>query len=54
MVQNRDSSEPLMAYAGIQVKTGRRWRAEEAVQNAEAVLRHRRLVRRLLRVVTRG
>ncbi|KAL7841251.1 hypothetical protein SRHO_G00249420 [Serrasalmus rhombeus] len=35
---------------GIQVRSGRKWRAEKAVQEAEARLRHRSLVR----VVTRG
>ena len=50
VVQYRDSSDPKVAKAGIQVRTGRKWRAEEAVQEADARLRHRSLVG----VVTRG
>ncbi|XP_061093280.1 uncharacterized protein LOC133125737 [Conger conger] len=50
VVQYRDSSDPKVANAGIQVRTGRKWRAEDAVQEAEARLRHRNLVG----VVTRG
>ena len=30
MVQYRDSIDPKVAKAGIQVRTGRKWRAEEA------------------------
>ena len=44
VVQYRDSSDPKVAKAGIQVRTGRKWRAEEAVQEADAGLRHRNLV----------
>lgn len=50
VVQYRDSSDPKVAKAGIQVRTGRKWRAEEAVQEADARLCHRSLVG----VVTRG
>ena len=50
VVQYRDSSDPKVANAGIEVRTGRKWRAEEAVQEADARLRHRSLVG----VVTRG
>ncbi|KAL7848811.1 hypothetical protein SRHO_G00204340 [Serrasalmus rhombeus] len=50
VVQYRDSSDLKVAKAGIQVRTGRKWRMEEAVQEAEARLRHRSLVG----VVTRG
>ncbi|XP_063054019.1 uncharacterized protein LOC134448252 [Engraulis encrasicolus] len=50
VVLYRDSSDPKVANAGIQVRTGRKWKAEEAVQMAEARLRHRALVG----VVTRG
>ncbi|XP_061925310.1 uncharacterized protein LOC133664585 [Entelurus aequoreus] len=50
VVQYRDSSDPKVAKAGIQVRTGRKWRAEEAVQEADARLRHRSLVG----AVTRG
>ncbi|XP_031418446.1 uncharacterized protein LOC105897391 [Clupea harengus] len=50
VVQYRDSSDPKVANAGIQVRTGRKWRAEEAVQDADARLSHRSLVG----VVTRG
>lgn len=35
VVQYRHSSDPKVAKAGIQVRTGRKWRAEEAVQEAE-------------------
>ncbi|XP_061905517.1 uncharacterized protein LOC133651562 [Entelurus aequoreus] len=50
VVQYRDTSDPKVAKAGIQVRTGRKWRAEEAVQEADARLRHRSLVG----AVTRG
>lgn len=50
VVQYRDSSDPLEANAGTQVRTGRKWRVEEAVQDAEARLSHRRVVG----VITRG
>ncbi|XP_061896514.1 uncharacterized protein LOC133645675 [Entelurus aequoreus] len=50
VVQYRDSRDPKVAKAGIQVRTGRKWRAEEAVQEADARLRHRSLVG----AVTRG
>ncbi|XP_063056078.1 uncharacterized protein LOC134450153 [Engraulis encrasicolus] len=50
VVLYRDSSDPKVANAGIQVRTGRKWKAEEAVQTAEARLRHKALVG----VVTRG
>lgn len=50
VVQYRDSSDPKVAKAGIQVRTGRKWRAEDAVQEAVARLRHRTLVG----VVTQG
>ena len=39
-----------MAKAGIQVRTGRKWRVEEAVQEAEL----RRSQRRLVGVVTQA
>lgn len=50
VMQYGDSNDPKVANAGIQVRTGRKWRAEDAVQEAEARLRHRNLVG----VVTRG
>lgn len=50
VVQYRDSSDPKVAKARIQVRTGRKWRAEDAVREAEARLRHRNLVG----MVTRG
>ncbi|XP_051928401.1 uncharacterized protein LOC127604984 [Hippocampus zosterae] len=50
VVQYRDSRDPKVAKAGIQVRTGRKWRAEEAVEEADARLRHRCLTG----VVTRG
>lgn len=49
-MQYRDSSDPKVANARIQVMTGRKWRAVEAVQEAEERLRHKRLVG----VVTQG
>lgn len=36
VVQDRDSNDPTVADAGIQVWTGRKWKEEEAVQVAEA------------------
>ena len=50
VVQYRDSSDPKVANAGIEVRTGRKWRAENAVQAAEERLRHKKVVG----VVTRG
>lgn len=50
VVLYRDSTDPKVTNAGIQVRTGRKWKAEEAVQMAEARLWHRALVG----VVTRG
>lgn len=44
LVPYRDSSDLMVANAGIHVRTGRKWRAEDAVQEAEARLHHRRLV----------
>lgn len=40
----RDSKDTKVAAAGILVKTGRKWRAQEAVTKAEARLRHKMLV----------
>ncbi|RXN24140.1 reverse transcriptase [Labeo rohita] len=40
----RDSSDTRVSSAGIEVRTGRKWRAQEAVQLAEARLRHGVLV----------
>lgn len=40
----RDSSDNKVSSAGIRVKTGRKWKAQEAVDQAEARLRHRELV----------
>lgn len=40
----KDSSDPMVAKAGIQVRTGRKWWVEEAVRDAEVILRHRSLV----------
>ena len=50
VVQYRESSDPKVANAGIEVRTGRKWKAEKAVQTAEERLRHKRIVG----VVTRG
>ncbi|XP_077372334.1 uncharacterized protein LOC144033646 [Festucalex cinctus] len=40
----RDSSDNRVSSAGIQVKTGRKWCAQEAVDQAESRLRHSELV----------
>ena len=40
----RDSADVKVASAGIIVKTGRKWQAQEAVSRAEARLRHKTLV----------
>lgn len=44
MVQYRDSSDQKVAKAGIQVRTGEKQRAGEAVDEAEARLHHKRPV----------
>ncbi|XP_061878077.1 uncharacterized protein LOC133630482 [Entelurus aequoreus] len=44
LLQYRESSDPKVAQAGIEVRTGRKWRAAEAVDVAEARLRQRVLV----------
>lgn len=46
----RDSSDPKVATAGIEMRTGWKWKAEEAVRQAESRVHHKRLVG----VVTRG
>ena len=50
VVQYRDSRDPKVAKAGIQVRTGRKWMAEVADQEVEARMRQRSMVG----VVTRG
>ncbi len=40
----RDSADVKVASAGILVKTGRKWQAQEAITRAEARLRHKTLV----------
>lgn len=50
VLQYRDSSDPKVAKAGIEVRTGRKWKAEGAVRQAESRLDHNRLVG----VVARG
>lgn len=50
VLQYRDSRDQKVAKPGFQARTGRKCKAEEAVQEAEARLRHRRLVG----VVTQG
>ncbi|XP_035688709.1 LOW QUALITY PROTEIN: uncharacterized protein LOC118424272 [Branchiostoma floridae] len=40
----RDSSDSKVSSAGIHVRTGRKWKAQEAVDQAEARLRHSVLV----------
>lgn len=42
VVQYRDSSDQKVAKAGIQVRTGEKQRAGEAVDEAEAGLHHKR------------
>lgn len=49
VVQYQDSSNPKVAKQGIRVKTGRKWRAEKAVKEADA-----RLQNRLVEVVTQS
>ncbi|XP_061733213.1 uncharacterized protein LOC133536595 [Nerophis ophidion] len=44
LLQYRESSDPKVAQAGIEVRTGRKWRAVEAVDVAEARLRQKVLV----------
>lgn len=40
----RDSSDSKVSEAKIQIKTGRKWRAAEAVEEAESRLRHRDVI----------
>ena len=44
VVQYRDSRDPKVAKAGIQVRTGRNWMAEVADQEVEARMRQRSMV----------
>ncbi|KAK0150652.1 hypothetical protein N1851_008245 [Merluccius polli] len=44
VLQYRESSDPKVSQAGIVVRTGRKWRAREAVEQAESRLRHSVLV----------
>ncbi|XP_073696141.1 uncharacterized protein [Garra rufa] len=44
VLQYRDSSDPKVAQAGIEVRTGRKWRAAVAVDDAESRLRQKVLV----------
>lgn len=50
VLQFRESTDPKVSGAGVAVKTGRKWRAEAAVEQAESRLRHGVLVG----AVTRG
>lgn len=43
-LQYRESKDRKVSQAGIKVRTGRKWRAQEAVDQAESRLRHRELV----------
>lgn len=43
-LQCRESKDPKVSQAGIEVRTGRKWRAKEAVDQAESRLCHRELV----------
>ncbi|XP_061902037.1 uncharacterized protein LOC133649222 [Entelurus aequoreus] len=40
----RDSADGKVSSAGVEVRTGRKWRAQDAVERAEARLRHSTLV----------
>lgn len=44
VLQFRESADPKVSGAGVAVKTGRKWRAEAAVEQAESPVRHRVLV----------
>jgi len=44
VLQYIESCDPKVTQAGIEVKTRQKWRAAEAVDAAEARLRHRALV----------
>ncbi len=50
VLQYQESKDPKVVEAGIQVRTGRKWRASEEVQKAKAPIWHRRLIG----VVTHG
>lgn len=50
VIEYRDSSDPKVSKAGIEVRTGRKWSAEEAVRPDESKLHYNRLVG----VVTQG
>lgn len=40
----RKTSDPKVSLAGIEVRIGRKWRAQDAVEQAESQLRHSVLV----------
>ena len=40
----RDSADEKISKAGIEVRTGRKWSAQRAVDEAESHLRHRDIV----------
>ncbi|XP_031136520.1 uncharacterized protein LOC116036966, partial [Sander lucioperca] len=44
VLQYRESKDPRVSQAGIEVRTGRKWRAHEAVDHAESRLRHKEMV----------
>ncbi|XP_067280778.1 uncharacterized protein [Pseudorasbora parva] len=44
VLQYRESLDPMVFQAGIEVRTGRKWRAVAAVDEAESRLRHRSLI----------
>lgn len=44
VLQYRDSKDPRVSQASIEVRTGRKWRAHEAVDQAKSRLRHKELV----------
>lgn len=41
---SKDFSDPMVAKAGMLIKTSRKWRAEEAMLQAESWLHHSDLV----------
>lgn len=49
VLQLHESTDPEVSGAGVAVQTGRKWRAEAAVEQAEARLRHRVLLGTLAR-----
>lgn len=44
MLQYRESKYPKVSQAGIGVKTGRKWRTQEAMEQGKSWLHHKDLV----------